>query len=134
MNPWFALALIAIIVRGTRLAVVDEWPPARGLRYWFVRTFAAVDTRGNVVADPKRWGRLSGLAYSVAYVWTCPWCMSIWVGTGVWFIGAAWPWLIWPAAVVAVGSMVAGWDANAQGEHDKRYEVMERKLQGHDDV
>lgn len=129
----FYAALILIIVRATRLLVVDEWPPVRGLRYWFIRTFATVDQRGTVVSDPKRWGRLAGAAWSVAYIWTCPWCMSIWTGTGVWFIGAAWPWLVWPAAVVAAASMLAGWDANAQGEHEKRYEVMERKLLGHDD-
>ena len=130
----FYAALALIIVRGTRLAVVDEWPPGRGIRYWFVRTFATVDQRGTVVPDPKRWGRLAGAAHSVAYVWTCPWCMSIWVGALVWGIGVWWPRLIWPAAVVALGSMVAGWDANAQGEHEKRYEVMERKMLGHDDA
>jgi hypothetical protein len=29
--------------------------------------------------------------------------------------------------------MLAGWDANAQGEHEKRYELAERKLLGPDD-
>lgn len=133
ISALFALAEVVVIARMTRLAVLDEFPPARGLRYWFVRTFATVDHRGNVVPDAKRWGRLAGVAHSVAYVWTCPWCMSIWVGAGVWAIGHWWSWLIWPAAVVAAGSMLAGWDANAQGEHDKRYELAERKLLGHKD-
>ena len=29
--------------------------------------------------------------------------------------------------------MVAGWDSNMQGEHDKRYELADRKLRGHED-
>lgn len=140
MRLLFALALVVIIARLTRLAIVDEWPPAKGLRHWFVRTFATVDRRGNVVPDPARWGRLAGLAHAVAYVWTCPWCMSIWVGFAVWGI-ADWSFwgakadmsVSWPWAILAAGSMLAGWDANMQGEHDKRYEVMERKLLGHDD-
>lgn len=127
-----AVALVVIIVRLTRLAVVDEFPPAAAVRYWFIRTFATADRVGNVQRDRERWGRLAGLAYSVAYVWTCPWCMSIWVGALVWGISVWWPVVIWPAAIIAAGSMAAGWDANAQGEHDKRYEAMERKALGHE--
>lgn len=130
----WALAIIAIIARGTRLAVVDEFPPAAAVRHWFIRTFATVDRRSfKVQRDKARWGRLAGLAYSIAYVWTCPWCSSVWVGVLVWGVSVWWPWLIWPVAVVSAGSLVAGWDANLQGEHDKRYELAERKLLGHDD-
>ena len=136
----FALALIACIVRLTRLLVVDEFPPVVAVRHWFVRTFATVDSRGNVARDRERWGRLAGLAYSVAYVWTCPWCMSVWVGGLVWAI-ADWSFwglkmdmsVPWPWAIIAAASMIAGWDANAHGEHDKRYELAERKLKGYDD-
>lgn len=129
---WTLIALVVIIARLTRLLVVDEWPPARGTRHWFVRTFATVDRRGDVVRDVARWGRLASAAHAVAYIWTCPWCMSVWVGGAVWGAATLCPWLVWPAAVIALGSMVAGWDGNAQGEHDKRYEIMERKLLGHD--
>jgi hypothetical protein len=129
----WSLALVVIIARLTRLAVVDEFPPAAAVRHWFVRTFATVDRVGRIERDRERWGRLAGVAYSVAYIWTCPWCMSIWVGGLVWGVSVWWPVVIWPAAVIAAGSMLAGWDANAQGEHDKRYEIMERKLLGHDD-
>ena len=59
--------------------------------------------------------------------------MSIWVGAFVWGAGAWWPWLIWPSAMVSLGSLLAGWDANMQGEHEKRYELAERKILGHDD-
>ena len=133
MNALIALAMVVIIARLTRLLVVDEFPPARALRHWFVKAFATVDSKGTVVADPKRWGRLAGLAYSTAYVWTCPWCMSIWAGALVWGISVWWPWLIWPAAIVSLGSLLAGWDANLQGEHENRYKLAERKILGHDD-
>ncbi len=129
-----ALAMVVIIVRATRLLVVDEWPPVAALRAWFVRTFATVDRLGTVVRDRKRWGRLAGLGYSIAYVWTCPWCMSIWAGAAVWGVGVWWPWIIWPSAVVALGSLLAGWDSNLQGEHDQRWKLADRKLLGRDDM
>jgi hypothetical protein len=129
---WSA-ALVVIVVRLTRLAIVDHWPPAEAIRHWFVRTFATVDHRGKVIRDPKRWGRLAGAAYSIGYIWTCYWCMSIWVGGFVWAVAVWLPVVIWPAAVIAAGSMVAGWDGNLQGEHDKRYEAAERKSLGHQD-
>lgn len=128
----FLLALAVVGVRLTRLLVVDEFPPVRALREWFVRTFAAVDRFGNVIRDRERWGRLAGLAYSVAYVWTCPWCMSVWVAAAVWGV-ADWRMSVpWPVVLIALTSMLAGWDANLQGEHDKRWEIMDRKLKGHE--
>jgi uncharacterized protein DUF1360 len=133
----FLVALAVVGARLTRLLVVDEFPPVKGLRHWFVRIFAAVDRLGNVVPDRERWGRLAGAAHSVAYVWTCPWCMSVWAAAAIWGI-ADWSfWGIkadmsvpWPWAMIALTSLLAGWDANLQGEHDKRWERLDRELRG----
>lgn len=127
------LAMIAIIVRLTRLLIWDTFPPAAGLRHFMIKAFATVDSKGSVVPDVKRWGRLAKLGHSIAYIWSCPWCMSIWVGALVWGISIWWPWLIWPAAVVSLGSMLAGWDNYLDDEHEKRSKLAERKLLGHDD-
>lgn len=123
--------------RLTRLLVIDEFPPVRVLRHWFIRTFASVNRFGQVERDTAQWGRLAGVAYSLAYVWTCPWCMSVWAGAAVWGI-ADWSWwglksdmsVPWPWAMIALTSLLAGWDANLQGEHDKRWEIMDRRLRG----
>lgn len=125
--------------RLTRFLVLDEFPPIRGLRHWFVRTFATVDRDGNVIPDREAWGRFAGLAHSVAYVWTCPWCMSIWASGLVWAI-ADWPWwgakadmsVPWPWAIIALTSLLAGWDSNLQGEHDKRWERLDQQVRGVD--
>lgn len=137
MRILFLFALAVCAARLTRLLVLDEFPPVRGLRHWFISTFATVDRVGNVIADRERWGRLAGAAYSVAYVWTCPWCMSVWAAAVVWGI-ADWSWwglkadmsVPWPWAMIALTSMIAGWDSNLQGEHDRRYEYYDRRARG----
>jgi hypothetical protein len=126
----FLLALTVCGWRLTRLLVVDEFPPVRALRHWFVRTFATVDRDGNVIADREKWGKLAGVAYSIAYVWTCPWCMSVWAAGAVWAIADYRGSVPWPWAMIALTSLLAGWDANLQGEHDKRWETMDRRLRG----
>lgn len=137
MRILFLFVLVACAVRLTRLLVLDEFPPVRGLRHWFINTFATVDRQGNVIADRERWGRLAGAAYSVAYIWTCPWCMSVWAAAAVWGV-ADWSWwglkadmsVPWPWAMIALTSMIAGWDSNLQGEHDRRYEYYDRRARG----
>jgi uncharacterized protein DUF1360 len=124
------LALAVLAARLARLGVLDEFPPVRAVRYWFARTFATSDPKGNIIPDPKAWGRFARAAWSIAYVWTCPWCMSIWTGLGVWG-GAVWighiavplPW-----AMIALGSYISGWDGNLQSEHEQRWKLRQETI------
>jgi hypothetical protein len=133
----FFLILVICAWRLTRFLVLDEFPPIRGVRHWFARTFATVDRFGNLRKDPEKWGKLASGAYSVAYVWTCPWCMSPWAAAIVWAIADR-PWwgakadmsVPWPWGILALTSLLAGWDSNLQGEHDKRWEIMDRQSRG----
>lgn len=114
---WLALGLIVAIWRVTRLLVVDEFPPVRAVRDWFIKTFAVVDADGNMIGGRH----LGGIGHAVAYVWTCQWCMSIWAGAGVvwladWRLDVTYPWL-----VVAAGSCLTGVMSWLEQEHDQRW-------------
>lgn len=120
-----ALSMIVAIWRATRLLVVDDFPPIRAVRDWFIRTFAQVDTDGNMVGGKH----LGGIGHAVAYVWTCPWCMSIYVGAAVcaladWRLSVPYPWLI-----VAAGSGLSGVMAWFESEHEQRWRLRDRDLE-----
>lgn len=116
--------LAAAIATLTRLLIKDEFPPVRVVREWFIRTFGEISPEGFVVGG-KRWGILG---FSLAYVWTCPWCMSLYAGLAVWAL-ADWvtplsipyPWLI-----LTAGRILAGWSIEAQSVVD----AIGKKLEG----
>lgn len=119
-----AVGMIAAIWRLTRLLVSDDFPPVRATRDWFVRTFGVVDAEGNLTGGR----RLGGIGYAIAYVWTCPWCMSPYVGALVWAV-ADWrlsvpfPWLI-----LAAGSGLSGVMSWVESEHEQRWRLRDRDL------
>ena len=118
--------LIVATWRGTRLLVKDDLPPVRLLREWFIHTFGAVDGLGKLVGG-RRWGLVG---YSIAYVWTCSWCMSVWVGVALvaladWRLSVPYPWLI-----VAAGSGLSGLLGMLEYRVDQRAEQADRELGG----
>ena len=123
------LALLLLTIwRLTRLLVVDEFPPLRLLREWVIDTFGYVDENGELT----RGRRLGGLGWSIAYLWTCPWCMSIWLGAGLVFL-TDWRWMHvpYPWLVVAVGSLASGWAHMLEAGFDQRWRLRQREI---DDV
>jgi hypothetical protein len=131
MTAWLIIGLIVAIERVTRLLVVDTLPAVRIVREWFVRTFGVVNEDGDIV-DGKGYSWARWLTFSIAYVWTCPWCMSPWVGLAAWQIvervahlDVPYPWL-----VIAAGSTLSGWLANLQGEHDQRWAARDIEING----
>lgn len=129
MMVWIGLSLA--IWRVTRLLVSDKLPAVAATRYWFIRTFGVISEDGDVVGGRGyRWAQW--LTFSIAYIWTCAWCMSPWVGLALWqvadhvaHISVPYPWFI-----VAWASLLAGWDANLQGEHDQRWEARDIEING----
>lgn len=120
-----AVGMIAAVWRLTRLLVVDEWPPVRATREWFIRTFGISDAAGNLTGGR----RLGGLGYAVAYIWTCPWCMSPYVGALVWWaadwrLSVPYPWLI-----LAAGSGMSGVMSWIESEHEQRWKLRDRELE-----
>jgi hypothetical protein len=121
------VVLVLTIWRGTHLLIYDELPPVRIVREWSIATFGVGDAQGKLVKGRPGWGIL-GL--SIAYIWTCPWCMSFWVGLGVWGL-ADWRLSVpLPWCLVAVGSLVSGIGGWVKAEHDQRWELRDRQLNG----
>lgn len=124
MNVLLMLGLLVAVWRVTRLLVRDEFPPVRKIREWMIATFAVVNGEGEIVAG-RRWG---GLGYAVGYVWTCPWCMSVWVGLGVWAaadwrLSVPYPWLL-----VAAGSGLSGVLEWVESGVEQRWKLREAEL------
>jgi hypothetical protein len=126
MNWLLWIGLIVATWRATRLLVKDEWPPAKALREWVVDTFGRFTPSGDADGSWKLVGgkRLGAVGYSLAYIWTCPWCMSPWVAAALWWI-AVWlgfsvplPWLL-----IAVASQMTGLMMTLEERIDQRYEL-----------
>lgn len=98
---WFLAVLTCLATyRVTRLIVTDTLPVIATPRWAVVRYLATLDRDGNITGA-RRWGTLG---WSVAYLVTCPWCMSGWVAAGL--VGTEclvlphvpYPWLLWLGA------------------------------------
>jgi hypothetical protein len=116
---WFGM--VVAIWRITRLLVKEDFPPVERVRDWFIETFGRRNSSGDLAAG-KRWGIVG---YSIAYVWTCMWCMSVWVGIGAWAVASLWLGLYvpYPALLIAAGSGLAGIIGALDERIDQRYEL-----------
>lgn len=121
-----AAALVVTIWRVTRLLLIDEFPPARWLRETFLR-LGDFDDKGTLTGGKgPRW--ISWLTYSVAYIWTCPWCMSVWAGAAVVAIADVRYSVPLPWCIVAIASLVTGIASQAEAEHEQRWKLAQRKI------
>ena len=121
-----AVALVVAIWRVTRLLLIDEFPPVRWLRETFLR-LGTSDDEGNLTGGvgPRV---LRGLTHSIAYVWTCPWCMSVWAGAGLVALADVWFSVPYPWLVVAAGSLATGLASQREAEHEQRWKLAQRKI------
>ena len=115
---WVTVVLTLTTFRLTRLIVKDTFPPVGWPRDkivgwlnpdddWKVEWLAARELRGEPFVDPPG-GHLGAVGRSLAYLLTCPWCMSTWVGGALVLAAQHWvsvplPWLVWGAVVGASG-------------------------------
>jgi hypothetical protein len=109
--------VLVTIWRVTRLFVIDEFPPIRAARMWWIQTFAEIQPDGSLGAD-RRWG---WFGHALAYLWTCMWCMSVWVGLGVVGVATVWVSIPGPWLVIAAGSALSGVMTWVEHEHDQRW-------------
>lgn len=133
MNWLLWVGLIVATWRVTRLLVKDEFPPIKVIRNWFIDTFwdaAFEDERPQRPAGVTRWSWFwRRFGHSIAYLWTCMWCMSFWVGLALWW-SAVWlgfsvplPWLL-----LAAASGVSGLIGNIENRIDQSWEEAEKRL------
>lgn len=124
MTAFLAIGLVVATWRITRLLVLEQFPPARALREWIVNSLAVFNAEDELVGG-RRWG---WLGYSIAYIWTCPWCMSVYVGLAVWGLAdwqlsVPYPWLI-----VAAGSGFSGVMSWIDTAHEQRWEIRQSEI------
>ena len=120
-----AAGMVVTTWRLTRLAVSEAWPPVRIIREWIIDRFALVSADGDIIGG-KRWG---WLGHAIAYVWTCPWCMSPYIGALVWAaadwrLSVPFPWLI-----LAAGSGLSGVMAWVESEHEQRWKLRDAEIE-----
>lgn len=128
MNWLLWIGMVLAIWSVTRLLIKDEFPPIRVARDWFIATFGVRHERtGELIGGRPGWGVVG---YSIAYIWTCPWCMSVWVGAGLWLFAdyalgfsVPLPWLL-----IAVGRGATGLLFMLEARVDQSYEEAERRL------
>jgi hypothetical protein len=74
---------------------------------WKIEWLAKRNLAGKHHLDPPD-GHLGALGRSLAYLFRCPWCMSVWVGAGLtyattFFTSVPLPWLVWAGACAVTG-------------------------------
>lgn len=99
LATWVVLTFAVVSV--TRFLLTDEFPPIANLREGIIEWFAVIDPHTGDLVSGRRWGKLG---YSIAYLWTCYWCMSVWVGfavLGICWLAGVYVWMGWLFPVVA---------------------------------
>lgn len=126
----FVIATMAIVSL-TRFVVKDEFPPMRWVRDAILDTFGVFDGEGNLTGGRGRAAASKGIAHSIAYLFTCPWCMSFWVGVGVanYLLVATDipPWQL--IALIFAARIAAGWLAMLEELLEQRRAEAARRLE-----
>lgn len=113
MEPWFVYLLITLVTyRVTRLVIKDTFPPIGVPRDHLINWWEPDDDwsaralRRNTPTEDfpvPHWG---AVGRSLRYLFTCPWCMSPWVGAVVTYVFTLY--VSVPLPVVAVIVAAAG--------------------------
>lgn len=121
--------------RITRLLVKDQFPPVRLLREWVIETFWRDElvprADGNVKIIDRRWFTFwRAFGHSLAYVFTCMWCMSFWIALAWWLIAALWLGYSLPLPVVfiAVASGLTGLLGDLQDRIEQSWQEADRRI------
>lgn len=109
---WLLILLVVLTVhRVTRLVISDTFPPIGVPRDRIINWWDPDDEW--LARRPDATPHWGALGRSLRYLFTCPWCMSVWVGGGlIWALDAWWqpipaPLLVWAAASSVTG-LLAG--------------------------
>src|SRR5262245_54072773 len=96
MEVLTVILLVLAIWRGTRLLVVDQWPPTAWLRDWMCYTFAVVESDGQIVRRTQQ------------NVWRFAWLLGLSspaiMGVAIWLHGSRWD--VWDVIAAAVSLTV----------------------------
>lgn len=112
------------------------WRPALVVLPLLVAVSAVLRANMGAGLEPLRWALIVALtigtlivlatrvgAHALAYLWTCPWCMSIWVAAGLVALAECWTDVPLPWLVGALGAAFTGVMTWVENEHDQRFEL-----------
>lgn len=126
LTQLLALALLLpATARATRLVTRDKIPLFAVPREAFVCRWgtwedAKGDDRKKSITDRKT----NWFMASLAYLWECDWCASIWIGSGLTYLLYRRSDVALLVFLVLVASYFAGWSAKAEAIADARAEAL----------
>jgi hypothetical protein len=103
---WFVYILICLVTfRVTRLIIEDTFPPIGVPREWILNWWDPDQQDVRYVGLTGHWG---ALGRSLRYLFSCPWCMSVWVGAVVVYVFTFFVSVPLPFAAWIVSSAITG--------------------------
>jgi hypothetical protein len=121
---WLTVIIIFLVTfRVTRFIIKDSFPPFAVPRDYILNWWEPDDdwlVDKNPLGEYKHpdarphWGRFGR---TLRYLFTCPWCMSIWIGAGTvasfdYYVSVPLPWAIWLAASAVTGLIMQTIDSD----------------------
>ena len=103
------------VARATRLVTRDKIPLIALPREAFVQRWGTwEDARGDERRTSIGEKKTNAFMASLAYLWECDWCASMWIAGGLGYLTWRFPLVaIWPL-VILTASYAAGWGAIAE--------------------
>lgn len=107
VTPGLLVVLIFLVIfRVTRLVIEDTFPPIGVPRKWLLNYWDPDVDWWETHPDAKpHW---DALGRSLRYLFSCPWCMSIWLGPVIIWVTMQWYDVPAPVLVWLGGSAVTG--------------------------
>jgi hypothetical protein len=111
VTPGLLILLIFLtIYRSTRFVIEDTWPPIGVPRKWLINYWDPdLDWLDEHPTARPHWGKIGPV---LRYLFSCPWCMSVWIGPIVIIVTMQWyevpaPFLVWIAGSAITGLLAS---------------------------
>ena len=113
------ILLIALLLpataRLTRLVTRDKIPLLAAPRDAFVERWGVFEDASGAERRISINGKQTNVVMSsLAYLWECDWCASMWLGAGLTYLTWHWPETMLWVLVALTASYAAGWNATAE--------------------
>ncbi len=113
--------------RATRLVTADKLPLIGVPREKFVERWGVFDdAKGDERKISISERETNIFMSSIAYLWECPWCMSIWIGSLLTYLTYMWPDTMMWVLLVGVASTVTGFISHAESLIDAKMKKVNR--------
>lgn len=125
MSIWLLYLIICVATySATRLLIADHFPPIRVTREWLVKHLDPRDDGGERIKF-NGWVARACMAVSrsIAYLITCFWCESVWVGAVIIWATSQYTSVPLPWLLLLVARAVTGWLANFETWGEQRWKL-----------